>query len=570
MSKQGKTLGFVMIAALVTLASAAPGVAQTRPSGRLAGMVVDSEGKPQMGATVWVGADGLLGASTIRVRTNQAGRFVLDFLPTGAYDVRVTLAGFMPVLNRNVVVSANATTVLKLELGSVVSAVAKMRTAPKSGTEPDDWDWVLRSSTNTRPVLRWRDEDDTPGQPGADAPGARKAPRGRVELTSGDTEPGIASSLTQSAFAYDQPIGIYGKLLLAGQFSYDAPGTAAVATTWVPFGESANSPRTTFAMRQYRLTDSSATLRTLRTEQAGSVRVSDRVTVRYAAEYVWLSLRNSTSALDPRADVTVQLAQGWTATMSAGTVPAREPSAVASLESAVGQLGIFPSVMFTSDGNAIIGRDWHEEARLEHKVGKNGEVAVAAFHDQSSHTPVFATSTTGGIQAIDVLPIAHAVDGGGISSYGARFAYRRKLSENLDATVVYAWAGALTADSDTGSDGAELRSLLQERSRHSLAFGLSGRIQKTKTRLNCSYKWVNGLEASRQDPNGESLYNLDPFLNVGIRQPLPQTWGGGRIELVADLLNVLNEGTSYRNTADGRMSLTPAPRILRGGLSFQF
>ena len=555
----------MMLAALLS-AVAAGAQAPTR-SGRLAGMVVDGDGKPQMGATIWVGADGLLGANTIRVRTNQAGRFVLDHLPTGAYDVRVTLAGFMPTLNRNVVVSADATTVLRLEMGSVLSAVAKIRQIPRNGTDPDDWDWVLRTSSNTRPVLRWRDEDDTAKTSG-DVAVRPRTPRGRVELTSGDTEPGIASSLTQSAFAYDQPIGIYGKLLLAGQFSYDAPGTAALATTWVPFGESANSPRTTFALRQYRLGDQGPMLRTLRSEQAGSVRLGDRVTVHYAAEYVWLTLRNSTSAIDPRAEVTVQLTQGWTATMSAGTVPAREPSAVANLESAVGQLGVFPSVMF-HDGNAIIGRGWHEEFRIEHRVAKNSQISVAGFRDQSSHTPVYA-SVAGGVQPIDALPIPHAVDGGGISSYGARFAYRQKLAENLEAAVVYAWAGALTADGEVGGELVPLRTLLDERSRHSLAVSMGGRIQKTRTRLTASYKWVNGVAVSRQDPYGEMLYNMDPFLNVSIRQPLPQILGGGRIEAVADLLNVLGEGSAYHNTVDGRLSLTPSPRILRGGLSFQF
>ena len=558
------TLGFVVLAALL---SATGAMAQTS-SGKLAGMVVDADGRPMMGATVWVGSDGLLGANTIRVRTNQAGRFVLDYLPTGAYDVRVTLAGFMPVLNRNVVISANATTVLKLELGSVLSAVAKMRQAPKAGAQSDDWDWVLRSSTNTRPVLRWKDQDDSGSSTSSDSGTQRRTPRGRVELTSGDTEPGIASSLTQSAFAYDQPIGIYGKLLMAGQFSYDAPGTAALSTTWVPFGESANSPRTTFALRQYHIDGQQGPmLRTLRSEQAGALRVSDRVTVRYSAEYVWLSLRNSTSAIDPRAEIAVQLAQGWSATLVGGTIPAREPAPAANLESAVGQLGIFPSVMFTNGGNAIIGRSWHEEVRIEHRVPHGGQVSMAGFRDQSSHTPVYAT-VAGGIEPLDTLPIPHALDGGAVSSYGARFAYRQKLTDNLEAAVVYSWAGALSADDLVA--GPTLRSILTERSRNSLAVSMGGRVQKTNTRLNFSYKWVDGLEASRQDPYSEALYNMDPFLNLSIRQPLPMRFGGGKVEAVAELLNVLGEGTTIRNTADGRMSITPAPRILRGGVSFQF
>jgi len=560
--RQARTLGVVVLLALLSAATAA---GQSR-SGRLAGVVLDFAGKPQMGATVWVAAEGPAGSTTIRARTNQAGRFLLDKLPVGAYTIRVTLAGFLPALSRNVVVSANATTVLKLELDSVFSSVARLRQPSKAGSEPDDWDWVLRTSSDTRPVLRWRDDADDASI--ADASAHPKAPRARVQLTSGGTEPGVVSSLTQSGFAYDQPIGGYGKLLLAGQFSYDASGTAGLATTWAPFGSSAGAPRTTVALQQYRLGEQGPMLRTMRSEQTGSLHVSDRITIHYAAEYVWLSLRDSSSALLPRADVTVRLATGWTATVFAGSLPARgQYGAAADLESALSALAVFPAVMFR-DGSPLIGNSWHEEFRLERRMGKNSQLSIAGFRDQSSHTPVFATSVSADVAPIDALAIPHAVDGGGISNYGARAAFHQKLTENLEAALIYAWAGALNADQTL--DGAALANLLRERYRNSVAMTAAGHIPKTRTRFTASYKWVNGLDASRQDPYGEALYDADPFLNVSVRQALPAFLGGGKLEAVADLLNVLGQGTVYRNTPDGRLGLTPAPRVLRGGLSFQF
>ncbi len=563
MIRKGATLGVVLLAALLSAGTAA---AQTR-SGRLAGVVVDFTGKPQMGATVWVTAEGLLGSAALRVRTNQAGRFVLDKLPVGAYSIRVTLAGFLPVLSRNVVVSGSATTVLKLQLDSVFSSVARLRQPRESGTEADDWDWVLRTAADTRSVLRWQDDQDAGGGQGPDSASTKRAPRGRVELTSGGTQPGVASSLTQSAFAYDQPVGVYGKLFLAGQFSYDAGGTAGLATTWAPFGESADAPRTTFALRQYRLGESGPMLRALRSEQAGSVHVNGRVTIHYAAEYVWVSLRDSSSALHPRADVTVQLAHDWTATVFAGSLPSRGQFGVANLESALGQLEVFPAVMFRN-GNPMIGNGWHEEFRIEHRVVKNGTLSVAGFRDQSAHTPVFATSLAGDSQPIDSLAISHAVDGGGLSTYGARLAYRQRFTENLEAAVIYAWAGVLSADQL--NDGAALPALLRERARSSLAMSVSARVHRTGTRLTAGYKWVGGPDVSRQDAYGETLYETDPFLNLSIHQALPACLGGGKLEAVADLLNVMGEGTVYRYTADGRMGLTASPRVLRGGLSFQF
>jgi len=549
----------------MTLLSAATAAAQTQ-NGRLAGVVLDFAGKPQMGATVWVAPAGPSGAESFRARTNQTGRFLVDKLPVGAYTVRVTLAGFLPMLSRNVVVSANATTVLKLELDSIYSTVARMRQPPKSGNEPDDWDWVLRSSADTRTVLRWNGGDDDSNS--ADGSARNRTPRARVELTSGGSEPGLVSSLTQSSFAYDQPIGVYGKLLLAGQFSYDAAGTAGLATTWAPFGSSADAPRTTVTFQQYRIGEEAAgpMLKTLRSEQAGSAHVGGRVTIHYTAEYVWVSLRESASALHPRADVAVQLSRNWTATVSAGSQPASGQIGPSDLESAVSQLGVFPAVMF-HNGNPTIGNGWHEELRLERRMLRNGTLSVAGFRDQSSNTAVFATSV-GGDVPLDALPIPHAVDGGAISTYGARAAYRHRISDDLEATVIYAWAGVLTADMPM--DGAALQALLKERSRNSVAMTVGGKIKKSGTRFTASYKWVDGLQVSRQDSYGEALYDADPFLNMSLRQALPAFLGGRKLEAVADLLNVLGEGTVYRNTADGRVGLTPAPRVLRAGLSFQF
>lgn len=557
---QARTLGFSVLLALLFAATAG---AQTQ-NGRLAGVVLDFAGKPQMGATVWVAPAGLSGAEALRARTTQAGRFLVDKLPVGAYTVRVTLGGFLPVLARNVVVSANATTVLKLELDSVFSSVARMRQPPKSGAEPDDWDWVLRSSADTRPVLRWNGDDDGGS---ADRTTGTRTPRARVELTSGGTEPGMVSSLTQSSFAYDQPIGVYGNLLLAGQFSYDGTGTAGLATTWAPFGSSTDAPRTTFALQQFRIgQETGPMLRTLRSEQAGSAHVGGRVTIRYTAEYVCVSLRDSASALHPRADVAVQVSRNWTATISVGSQPANGQVGPADLESAVSQLGVFPAVMF-HNGNPTIGNGWHEELRLERRMLKYGTLSFAGFRDQSSHTAVFATSV-GGDVPLDALPIPHAVDGGAISNYGARAAYRQKLSASLEAAVIYAWAGVLTAD--VPLDGAALQALLKERSRNSLALTVDGKVKKSGTRFTAGYKWVEGLEVSRQDPYGEALYDADPYLNVSVRQALPAFLGGRKLEAVADLLNVLGEGTVYRNTPEGRVGLTSEPRVLRGGLSFQF
>ena len=68
---------------------------------------------------------------------------------------------------------------------------------------------------------------------------------------------------------------------------------------------------------------------------------------------------------------------------------------------------------------------------------------------------------------------------------------------------------------------------------------------------------------------GEALYQLDPYLHVGLRQPLPR-FGLGRWEAVADCDNLLAQGNISLITRDGLTNLTPAFRSFRGGLNVQF
>jgi len=63
-------------------------------SGKISGVVLDSTGTPQMGATISVTSDQLFKLSTFELLTNDRGRFSTSLLPSGTYSIKVTLAGF--------------------------------------------------------------------------------------------------------------------------------------------------------------------------------------------------------------------------------------------------------------------------------------------------------------------------------------------------------------------------------------------------------------------------------------------------------------------------------------------
>ncbi|MBI1737867.1 MAG: hypothetical protein HYR58_01300 [Acidobacteria bacterium] len=196
-------------------------------------------------------------------------------------------------------------------------------------------------------------------------------------------------------------------------------------------------------------------------------------------------------------------------------------------------------------------------------------MVAAVFRDRSRHTAVFGRGSALSPDFFqDSFSNSFAYDGGESNAWGMRLAYRQKFSADWEANVIYAWAGALAPESLP--DAVDLRSSLATRQRHSFAARVSGRVPRAGTSFSASYKWVSGPVASRQDPFGETLYLMDPNLNVRLRQPLPSFFLPGRVEALADFRNLLAQGYVPVSTPEGQVLLVPSFRSFRGGFSFQF
>ena len=103
----------------------------------------------------------------------------------------------------------------------------------------------------------------------------------------------------------------------------------------------------------------------------------------------------------------------------------------------------------------------------------------------------------------------------------------------------------------------------------SMGASVSAKVPRLGTKVDAGYKWVSGVTVSRLDSYGESLFQMDPYLHVGIRQALPK-FAPGRWQAIADCDNVLAQGYVSLTSQDGRSVLVPAFRTFRGGLSVQF
>ena len=154
-----RTLGALVLTVMVSSFVATPAAAQAKPvPGKLAGVVRDAAGTPQLGASVELISEAVGVPATRSFLTNTQGMFRGDKLAPGFYTVRVTLAGFLPTLEKHIRVTSNLTTVVRIELESMFASLDQLRRMPASSiAEGDDWKWVLRSASGMRPVLEWVD-----------------------------------------------------------------------------------------------------------------------------------------------------------------------------------------------------------------------------------------------------------------------------------------------------------------------------------------------------------------------------------------------------------------------------
>jgi hypothetical protein len=578
--KQGRlrSLGALVLIATCWSFGASRAVAQAkRVSGKLAGVVRDTTGTPQLGASVEVIPEASGNLSAVSFLTDTQGIFRGDRLVPGLYSVRVTLAGFLPTLEKHVRITANLTTVVRIELESMFSSLEQLRRQPSTAPmETDDWKWVLRSASVTRPVLDWIDQDSVAGA--NQTPEGRSAqPRMKVEFTDGARRPGSVSNLASSpttAYAYDQKLGGASRLILAGQMSYeDEAGAGGIATIWLPSGSLGAGPYTALVLRESRLGPFGPTFRGVRADQGGSLGLGDRAVLRYGAEYVLVGLGTAASSIRPRFELDTRVSELWSVSLVFASQPGApgvlEPAEEenGSLTAALNELDAFPALLWRGGHPTLEGGN-HEELAAERKVGANGKFQVAAFHDDERHVAVFGRGSDlpAGDYFQDYFSNGFAYDGGSSSSWGGRLALREKLDHDVELTAAYAFAGTLTPGDAT--NGA-LRDALRTATRHSLGASISSKIPHMGTRLNAGYKWVGGVSVSRLDSYGESLFQLDPYLHVSVRQLLPK-FGPGRWEAIADCNNLMAQGYVPLSSRDGRLVLVPAFRTFRGGLSLQF
>jgi hypothetical protein len=124
----------------------------------------------------------------------------------------------------------------------------------------------------------------------------------------------------------------------------------------------------------------------------------------------------------------------------------------------------------------------------------------------------------------------------------------------------------------TSQDPDEIRQAIRRQVQSSVSARMHGVAPRAGTRYSISYRWMDYRALT---PGHAFLTNLDnPLagLNIAVRQSLPApAFLGSRMEISADMRNLLAQGYLPLQTPDGRrLLLIHTPRALRGGVAFFF
>ena len=187
-AKTHRSAGWVIggLACLLAMPSLVRGAEAIKLSGAITGRVINSAGAPQMGATV------ILYNRQERVYeralTDDRGEFKFLGLFPDIYSLRVTLAAFVPAIKRNILVQPGMRSVMAVNLSTLFSSIQfAYPPVDNQSLMTDDWKWMLRSASATRPVLRFNG-DALAKTPGPSSRGSVFSDtRGVLQLSAGDS-----------------------------------------------------------------------------------------------------------------------------------------------------------------------------------------------------------------------------------------------------------------------------------------------------------------------------------------------------------------------------------------------
>ena len=577
-----------LAAGLVCLAAVESGFAATplKVAGAISGTVQNASGVPQLGAAVQL--YNRQDRPLQRVLTDSNGHFQFSGLLPDHYSVRVTMAAFFPAIERDILVQPGTQSLMAVHLSSFFSSIQLSYPTMENGSLlNDDWKWVLRTATSTRPVMRFNDQTEKAAL-FSDTRGILKVSAGE----GGVNTPVANEADLGTAFALATSILGSNVVQVSGNFGYGSQTGVPAAAFRTTYSRNVmgGSPQVSLTMRQLFLPGRLAAsmsgsenalpmLRTFTGSFDDHMKIADNVTLWYGTSMDMVSFLDHLNYLSPYARLSADLGDGSkldiTFTSGNGRPElADAPSEDAALQSDLNALGLFPRISVLNSRTQVQ-RGTQYEATYSRKVGSR-TFSATAYHETVRNAALNVMGNVGGIAGVDILPDvfsnASILNAGNFQSWGANGAVTQAVGEHVAITVMYGTEGALTVGDTPLATGSpeELRALVRQAQRQAATTRVNATVPWTKTHVIASYQW----DANDRWATPGNVYSTQsnapmPGFNVCVRQPLPGF--ARRVEATADIRNMLAQGYLPVGMTNGqRLMLIETPRMFRGGLAFIF
>ncbi|MGJ5818008.1 carboxypeptidase regulatory-like domain-containing protein [Paludibaculum fermentans] len=596
-----RTTGVVFLAALLGGTGNLSG-AELKLFGSIQGQVRNGAGVGQMGASVFL--MNRYERIVQRVLTAPDGHFRFDALTPDNYSIRVSLSTFVPAMRGNIPVRAGMESFLNIQLATLFSSIELVYSNPtQTGILSDEWKWTLRSSTATRPVLRFSPND--PWLNGGSTPqtqpsSAFAATSGVVRVSAGDQ--GMSSSLGSEAdlgTAFALATSLFGSNVVkfSGNFGY-APGTntptTGFRTSYSRHNDSVSSPNVELTVRQAALrqragqgfysgqgaNQATPTLRTMSVKVSEKTTITDAISLEYGAVLESVVFIEHLNLFSPFARLTYDLG-------SLGQVEAGFSSGAPALDliahnrddsgqEALLGLAMFPRVSL-NQGRARVQRNETFELGYRRAAGSR-TYAASVYQDFIRDAAVTFDSPNNNFGDGDRLPDlasrSSIFNMGNYKTIGYSGSVTQNLHRNWSATLSAGATGMMSpgVSSLETNSGSELRHSMRPVRKPWASARVMGQMPLSGTRLTASYVWTPDGTLGPTHAYLTQTSSPQLGMNFQIRQPIPAVSGmPGRLEMTAELRNLLAQGYVPIASADGStLLLIQFPRSVRGGVSFIF
>jgi hypothetical protein len=571
--------------------------------GAIQGRVRDPAGVPRMGASVVL----LNRYEKVvqRTFTNPGGAFRFNSLLPDLYTVRVSLSTFVPASRSNIQVRAGTESYLSIQLANLFSSIELVSAAPgEEGLLSEDWKWVLRSAGATRPVLRYlpRLDANLPGNTSRSS-SSFEITRGLVRVSAGDqggasllgAEPdlGTAFALATTLFGANQ-IQVSGNIGYASSVGTPVSG---FRTRYSHTGERVRAPDVELTVRQLGLQHQAGQallagpgamaslpmLRTMSLKLQDRQQVTGELNVEYGVLLESVIFLDRLNLLSPFARLSYDL--GGKGLVQFGYASGTPPGDLINggpggperpLQQDLAGLALFPRVSLDS-GRARVQQSDTFELGYQRAFG-NLKLAAVAYQDQFRNFAMTVAAPAGVFGPGDLLPdIASRMsifNFGNFATWGYMASATQSFGGEWSASFLFGEGGALDPGmaAQPVDDAAGLRARMRMARRNWMAARIGGMLPAAGTRISASYTWLPGGGLAPVHASLTQRWQPLMGLNIQLRQPLPaMAWAPGRIEMTADLRNMLAQGYVPVAVGAGRsLHLIQFPRTVRGGFNFIF